>query len=153
MQNGVLVRPAIADEGERLRDIAVAAKAFWRYDTERVWAWASSGDFSSAGLARKQVFVAVSGRTAVGWAATFRQGEVLWLDDLWVEPGSMGQGIGRQLFEHAVASGKQQGAARVEWEAEPNAIGFYEKMGGRYVRDGDLSVWGRVNPVMGLDLS
>jgi GNAT superfamily N-acetyltransferase len=153
MQNGVLVRPAIADEGERLRDIAVAAKAFWRYDTERVLAWASSGDFSSAGLARKQVFVAVSGRTPVGWAATIRQGKVLWLDDLWVEPGSMGRGIGRQLFEHAVASGKQQGAARVEWEAEPNAIGFYEKMGGRYVRDGDLSVWGRVNPVMGLDLS
>jgi GNAT superfamily N-acetyltransferase len=101
----------------------------------------------------KQVFVAVSGRTPVGWAATVRQGEVLWLDDLWVEPGSMGRGIGRQLFEHAVASDKQQGAARVEWEAEPNAIGFYEKMGGRHVRDGDLSAWGRVNPVMGLDLS
>jgi hypothetical protein len=41
----------------------------------------------------------------------------------------------------------------MEWEAEPNAIGFYEKMGGAYVRDGDLSAWDRVNPVMGLDLT
>jgi GNAT superfamily N-acetyltransferase len=65
----------------------------------------------------------------------------------------MGQGIGSQLFRHAMDVGRQSGAVRMEWEAEPNALGFYEKMGGQYVRDGDLSLWGRVNPVMGLDLS
>jgi hypothetical protein len=40
----------------------------------------------------------------------------------------------------------------MEWEAEPNAIGFYEKMGGRFVRDGEPSAWGRVNAVLGIDL-
>ena len=30
--------------------------------------------------------------------------------------------------------------------------GFYEKVGGRYLRDGDPSEWDRVLPVMGVEL-
>ena len=30
---------------------------------------------------------------------------------------------------------------------------LYEKMGGRCAHDGELSVWGRVNPVMALELT
>jgi hypothetical protein len=41
----------------------------------------------------------------------------------------------------------------MEWEAEPNAVGFYERMGARRVRAGEPSVWGRVNPVLGIDLT
>jgi len=111
------------------------------------------GDFSPAGLRQKDVVVASVGTNAVGWIGVIRQQEVLWLDDLWVEPSWMGKGIGRRLFQHAASLGRQSGATRLEWEAEPNAIGFYEKMGGRYARDGELSVWGRVNPVMALELT
>jgi GNAT superfamily N-acetyltransferase len=147
------IRPSAPREGERLREIAEAAKASWGYDLERVEQWAAMGDFSPEGLARKNAFVATVRAYPVGWAATIQQPNLLWLDDLRVDPGWMGQGIGRQLFRHAERLGRQSGAARMEWEAEPNAIGFYEKMGGAYVRDGDLSAWDRVNPVMGLDLT
>src|SRR5207247_10253115 len=63
-----------------------------------------------------------------------------WLDDLWVEPKWIGTRIGSRLFRHAAGRGEQLGASRMEWEAEPNAIGFYEKLGGRYVRDGSRAV-------------
>jgi hypothetical protein len=43
------------------------------------------------------------------------------------------------------------GATRLEWEAEPNAVGFYEKMGGRHIGD-RMSSWGRMLSVMGVDL-
>jgi hypothetical protein len=39
----------------------------------------------------------------------------------------------------------------MEWEAEPNALGFYRKMGGRHLRT-DITEWGREGSVMGLDL-
>jgi GNAT superfamily N-acetyltransferase len=149
----VRLRQAAVSEGERLREIAVAAKASWGYELEQVREWAAIGDFSPGGLALKDVYVASVGEKLVGWAATIHQGEVLWLDDLWIDPELHGQGIGTQLFQHAVELGCQSGAARMEWEAEPKAMGFYETMGGRYVRDGELSVWGRVNPVMSLELS
>jgi len=64
-----------------------------------------------------------------------------------------GQGIGRRLFQQAASLGRQWGTTRLEWQAETNAIGFYEKMGGRDARDGEPSVWGRVNPVMALELT
>jgi hypothetical protein len=40
----------------------------------------------------------------------------------------------------------------MEWEAEPNAIGFYEKMGGTYVRKSEQTEWGRYLSVMGVEL-
>jgi hypothetical protein len=50
------------------------------------------------------------------------------------------------------AKARELGAVRLEWEAEPNAVGFYEKLGGRYLRDSEASEWGRVLPVMGVSL-
>jgi len=144
------VRPA--DEGERLREIAVAAKASWGYDLRRVREWAALGDFSPSGLERKNAFVALVGSDVVGWVGAIQQGGVLWLDDLWIDPEWMNRGIGSALFQHVVALGREAGALRMEWEAEPHAIGFYAKLGGRHLRDGDLILWGRANPVMGLDL-
>ncbi len=86
MRIDVSFRPAAADEGERLREIAIAAKASWGYDLKRVREWAAMGDFSPAGLREKGVFVAPVGKNPVGWVAAIRKDDVLWLDDLWIEP-------------------------------------------------------------------
>ena len=37
-------------------------------------------------------------------------------------------------------------------EAEPHARGFYERMGASYIRDSDVTEWGRVLEVLGLTL-
>jgi GNAT superfamily N-acetyltransferase len=140
-------------EGERLREIAIASKSHWGYDLERVRQWAALGDFSPEGLREKEFFVVEVSGEAVGWTAIAPRGEVCWLDDLWISPEWMGRGLGRLLFQRAAARGLELGASRIEWEAEPHAIGFYEKMGGRYLRDSEHGIWGRVNAVMGVDLS
>jgi GNAT superfamily N-acetyltransferase len=149
----VVIRRANQNEGERLRQIAIASKGYWGYDEGRVRDWAAaSGDFSPAGIRGKEVFVAEVSRRVVGWASLIPAGDVCWLDDLWIEPEWIGAGIGSRLFRHAAERATELGCGRMEWEAEPNALGFYEKMGGRYVRDGDPSEWGRVLQVMGVDL-
>jgi GNAT superfamily N-acetyltransferase len=148
----VEVRRAAANEGERLREIALAAKASWGYDLQRVREWAALGDFTPAGLRQKDVYVAEADRNVVGWTGAIHRGDVWWLDDLWIEPKWMRKGIGRRLFEAAAEQGRQRGAIRMEWEAERHAIGFYEKMGGRYVRESEPGVWGRTSAIMALDL-
>jgi N-acetylglutamate synthase-like GNAT family acetyltransferase len=90
---------------------------------------------------------------AVGWAALIPRAEVGWLEDLWVEPDWIGKGIGRQIFERVAAEAKARGARRLEWEAEPNATGFYAHMGGTYVRDSEETEWGRVLEVLGVTLA
>jgi hypothetical protein len=39
----------------------------------------------------------------------------------------------------------------MEWEAEPNALGFYARMGGRRLRTA-MSEWGRELTIMGVVL-
>jgi GNAT superfamily N-acetyltransferase len=147
------IRRARANEGERLREIARAAKGYWRYDPERVDQWIAGLDVSPEGLGKKEFYVAdVDGRV-VGWSAIIAKRDVCWLDDLWIEPERIGRRVGTCLFRHAVARARELGAARIEFEAERHAIGFYEKRGARSVRDGEPGVWGRVSPIMALEIA
>jgi GNAT superfamily N-acetyltransferase len=148
----VIIRPGRADEGARLKEIAIAAKGHWGYEPEKVREWANQGDFTPQRLRELIVFVADSVGLAVGWASLIPKGEVGWLEDLWIDPGSMGKGVGSNLFRRVADEAKALGARRMEWEAEPNAIGFYEKMGARYVRDSEQTEWGRILSVMGVEL-
>jgi GNAT superfamily N-acetyltransferase len=150
--DGVAIRPARPEEGERLRQIAIDAKAHWGYDRDWVRSWAARGDFSPEALSTKPVLVAEADGRPVAFAMLIPKGELAWLDDLWVEPPWIGRGVGKGLFEAAAARARELGAERMEWEAELNAVGFYEKVGGRYIRDSEVTELGRVLPVMGLDL-
>ena len=53
------------------------------------------------------------------------------LDDLFVEPDSMGLGIGRQLIDDVASRAADAGADHVHVIANPNALGFYERVGFR----------------------
>lgn len=118
---------------------------------DAVRAWAARGDFSPAGMQSKWFLVAEAERRAIGFASLLDRGEVAVLDDLWIEPAWMRRGVGTALFDACATEARRRGASRLEWEAEPNALGFYEKLGGRYIRDSDKTPFGRVIPVMGVD--
>jgi GNAT superfamily N-acetyltransferase len=129
---------------ERLREIAYAAKAHWGYDPERVRAWVHSIDFDDGRI----LFI----EDDVAWASIVPQGDVCVLEDMWVDPPAMGRGIGTRLFRLAAEQARELGASRLEWEAEPHAVGFYEKMGGRHIGE-RMSSWGRMLSLMGVDLT
>ena len=74
----------------------------------------------------------VAGRT-VGFYALRRVGDRLRLEHLWVSPEAMNQGVGRAMLTHAVERGKALGFRAVEIESDPNADGFYKKIGARRV--------------------
>ena len=146
------IREGTEGDFERLRAIAVEAKAHWGYDRALVEEWAHDGDFEPESLRRRLLYVAEEDGRPVGWAALIPRGEVGWLEDLWVDPAWIGRGLGRALFEHVAAAARERGARRLEWEAEPNAHGFYERMGAAYLRDSEETEWGRVLEVVGVEL-
>jgi GNAT superfamily N-acetyltransferase len=51
------------------------------------------------------------------------------LEDLFIEPGAIGTGIGSRLFRHAAAYARAQGKQWLVLEADPHAEGFYLKQG------------------------
>jgi len=148
----VAIRPGRADEGPRLKEMAIGAKGFWGYEPEKVREWANQGDFTPERLGELIVFVAESDGVPIGWASLVPKDGIGWLEDLWIDPPWIGRGVGALLFRHAADHARALGARRMEWEAEPNAIGFYEKMGGGYVRESEQTEWGRYLDVMGVEL-
>jgi len=50
-----------------------------------------------------------------------------------LSPAWIGLGAGRLLFEHAIERAASRGASIAEIEADPNAEGFYLKMGAQRV--------------------
>jgi GNAT superfamily N-acetyltransferase len=152
VRSTVRIRSVRSDDAERLRELTVESKAHWGYDRSWVEAWVAGGDFSAATLAANETFVAEADGAPVGWAMVVRRDDVAWLEDMWVDPPWIGKGVGTLLFARVVARARELGARRLEWEAEPNAVGFYEKLGGRYVRESETNEWGRILTVMGLDV-
>lgn len=110
--------------------------------------WGAGADL----LRGNEIYVAEEEGRAIAWAALIPKGELMLVDDLWVEPAWMEKGIGALLFRHAVERATALGGTRMEWEAEPNAVSFYEKLGARHLGESEPSEWGRTLPVMGLDL-
>jgi hypothetical protein len=88
---------------------------------------------------------------AVAFATLIPKGDIYVLDDLWVEPEQIGRASGRGSFD-AARTRRGASARRMDWEAEPNAVGFYKKMGAQGLRDSGRTMWGRVIDVMGVKL-
>ena len=148
----VRIRPAGPGDCEVLRDVTVASKASWGYPDELIGDWADGLHISPELLGATDTVVAEAGGRTVGWAQLVPPVKgVAVLVHLWVAPGSMRAGIGRRLFRWAATRAREQGAAAMEWESDPNAVGFYRRMGGRTVRM-QRSEWGRDLPVMAVDL-
>ena len=70
---------------------------------------------------------------AVGFYLLTTESDGMHLDHLWIAPHAMGRGIGRALFEHAVEQARRLGHQTLKIEADPNAEGFYTRMGARRV--------------------
>jgi GNAT superfamily N-acetyltransferase len=142
------LRPVAPADHGRLRELTFESKAHWGYDRDFVRRWAEGLSFGTGG----ERWVAELDDEIVAWAALVPPADgVAVLDDLWVDPAWVRRGLGGRLFRRAADRARELGAERLEWGAEPNAVGFYEKLGGRKLRD-HVTEWGRVAPWMGLDL-
>ena len=80
-----------------------------------------------------EVYAAVSGGEPFGFYALTGTDRERELEHLWVSPAWIGSGAGRLLFERAMDRAASQGAKLVKIEADPNAEGFYLRMGARRV--------------------
>ena len=143
---GLLIRRASdADEG-RIREVAAASKGYWGYPPERVGSWADGLDLT------REIWVAEERGVVVAWLALLPPVDgAAELDDLWVEPAAIGHGVGTRLFAFARERAGELGAGALRWEAEPNAVGFYDRMGAREVGTATSS-WGRTLRVMRVGL-
>jgi len=100
------------------------------------------------------MYVAVAGEEIAGCCALVLSGSLAELEHMWIKPEHMGNGVGRALFKQVVARAKSLDARAVELSADPNAEGFYRRMGATRIGEVRSEIEGqpRVLPRMSVDL-
>ena len=120
-------------DADALTEIAHAAKRHWGYPERWIESWRNTLTIRAEFIAANVAWCAMEGARAVGFYLLTSESDGLHLDHLWILPDAMGRGIGRALFEHAVEDARALGHRILKIEADPNAEGFYTRMGARRV--------------------
>jgi GNAT superfamily N-acetyltransferase len=120
---------AKSEDAHALTEIAHAAKRHWGYPENWIAAWREILTMRPEFIVKNIAYCAVEDDRAIGFYILTTEDDRLHLDHLWILPHSMGRGIGRALFEHAGAQARRLGFNLIKIEADPNAEGFYKRMG------------------------
>jgi GNAT superfamily N-acetyltransferase len=131
-----ILRAGPGDAGA-LTGISFAAKRYWGYPERWMERWQESLTISPHFIRRNEVYAATFDQEIVVFYALVGEGREIDLEHLWVTPEHIGTGVGRALFEHAVRTAAALGAEVMRIEADPNAEGFYRRMGA--TRVGEIS--------------
>lgn len=116
-----------------LTAIAHAAKRHWGYPESDLVRWSPQLTVSADEIQSRPTGVVLDAEGPVGWYQLQPLGRSLRLDHLWVLPRVMGRGIGRALFDAACREGARMGWPELRIVSDPNAEGFYLRMGARRV--------------------
>jgi GNAT superfamily N-acetyltransferase len=131
------LRRARPEEAAFLPALTLRSKAHWGYDAEFMAGAARKLVLSAEAIARDEVWVLETpDGTVLGYYRVLRA-EPPVLEDLWVEPHRIGTGLGRILWNHAVEVARSTGSSFMDLVADPNAVGFYERMGA--VHSGEIA--------------
>ncbi|MCX6048569.1 MAG: GNAT family N-acetyltransferase [Chloroflexi bacterium] len=135
------------EDADALKKIAIAAKGHWGYDEPLMAQWAQTPIITPEAIAADCVYKGCDGVSIIAWHRLLTSVPTAILDDLWVLPTWIGHGIGRRLFQHAIAQAQLAGALAIELDADPNAAPFYARMGCQMIGE-SWTEWGRTIPRM-----
>jgi GNAT superfamily N-acetyltransferase len=152
--SGFMFRPARVEECAFLSNLAFRSKGSWGYPADFMERCRAELTISADFLADNVLEVMELGGTIVGFYSLERlSNEEVELGHLFVDPGLVRQGHGRQLLERAARTAHALGFLTLRIQGDPNAEGFYQNSGARKVgTQRSASIVGRVLPVFELDL-
>lgn len=165
------IRRAGPDEAEHLAplltDLCRRSKAHWGYDQALLERWSDDLRITPEDIVRDVVLLAEGhapdgassprilgfARVTQGARTTLATPAPAQLKDLWVEPGDIRSGVGRALFGAACEVARTLPADQLLIVSDPNAEGFYLRMGARRIGEEPSEVVeDRRLPILLLDL-
>jgi len=135
-----MIRAASVDEASVLTEIALEAKRYWGYPEHWIKHWEADLTISPEFIRDNEVYVAEDEGEVRGFYALCVSGEKAELEHMWVRPGSIGTGVGKELFLDAMERAAALAVRDVGITADPNAAGFYRRMGAVQVGEMDASI-------------
>jgi GNAT superfamily N-acetyltransferase len=142
------IRPARPDEADAIGELAIRSKGHWGYDAAFLESCRADLALSPQDITTSTVYV-LEGRDGI--AGYYRlmslENGTADLDALFVDPTAIGQGVGRCLWEHAIATASALGFTALDIQSDPHAEGFYLAMGAHRIGESESTVTpGRMLP-------
>ena len=135
----VAVRMATEADFEAWMPLWLGYQRFYKTDIPEGTTRTTWGRFHAPGEPMHCALAEVDGRVVglvhyIEHRSCWTTGNYMYLQDLFVEPGLRGQGVGRRLIAHVRAVADAAGCARVWWlthETNTDAMQLYDKVADR----------------------
>jgi ribosomal protein S18 acetylase RimI-like enzyme len=149
----MLIRRSVPEEAPLLTQIAHEAKQYWGYPEHWIKHWSADLTISQDFINQNEVYVAERDDQICGFYALCIEGSKAELEHMWVAPDYIGSGVGKELFLDAMDRSTALNVRQVQITADPNAVGFYERMGATRTGEvvSDIDGQPRVLPRMKID--
>ena len=145
----IALRPAHTFEAPVLSALCLRSKAHWGYDAAFMRACVAELTLHPEDLTPDTLVVAEIDGTLAGMAQVGPVGADADLMAMFIDPDYIGQNLGRVLFNWCVETARAMGAPRLMIDADPQAAGFYTRMGAVQIGTTPSgSIPGRVLPLM-----
>jgi GNAT superfamily N-acetyltransferase len=148
-----MIRPASVDEAAVLTQLALDAKRYWGYPEHWIKHWEADLTISPELIRGNHVYVAEADGEIRGFYALTVSGEKAELEHMWVTPASIGTGIGKELFLDAMERAAALDVRDVEITSDPNAAGFYKRMGATQIGETDSPIDGQTRKLPRLKIN
>ena len=144
----MIIDEANVGDVDILTHLALASKRHWGYDDAFMERCRDELTVNEVDVATHRVIVARDAERALGFYQLIPLDESrVDLDMLFVEPRSIGTGVGGALMRHAMGAARRGGALTLQITADPYAVPFYEHFGAVLVGSSIASSTGRTLPV------
>jgi N-acetylglutamate synthase-like GNAT family acetyltransferase len=137
------IRSATPADAQALTTIALEAKRYWGYPEHWIKHWEADLTISPEFIQNNHVYVHEEDGEIRGFYALCVAGDKAELDHMWVTPTAIGSGIGKELFLDAMERAAKLKVNAVEISSDPNAAGFYKRMGATQIGEVDAPVDGQ----------
>jgi len=152
-----VIRPAKESEHQELTSISFESKGYWNYPKSYFDVWENELTINHEYIRTNTVFVYEINGVVLGYYSIVELKENIeisevsihkgfWLEHMFIKPHSIGQGIGRKMFEHLKQWCKSSEIKEISILADPHSKGFYEKNGCEYIKEFPSNIPNRTTP-------
>ena len=153
----VIIRKAYPEESDILTDISFTSKRYWSYPEEYFEVWKDELTITPGYIQKNLVKIAeydgeegkILGYYSIikndkdFWAGKVFVMKGYWLEHIFIRPEFIGKGIGTQLIKDVKKTSKKLEIEKIYIFSDPNAKGFYDKIGADYIKESPSSIEGR----------
>lgn len=134
----MLIRPARTGEDVALTDLAMrSVQERWRYPADFMEWEPESITVGPEHLTEMIANVLEERGRLIGFYVLRGEAPEMELSRMMVEPDAIGTGCGKRLWDHAVHTAESLGVRTLTIDSDPNAEGFYQRMGAQTVGEHD----------------